>query len=266
MPDLLQLALLIAILLPAGKLVASLCSRFGIPAIIGELMVGIVAGPGGFNLLHRGPFHVGQATNAFMLLAQVGGLLLMFIAGFETDIDRMREAGVTAFLVALSGVIWPFALGAGAAHLLGLSWTPALFIGGALTATSVSISARTLMDGGHMSSPEATVILGAAVIDDVMGLFVLAFLTASLSTGGSESFGAASQASSSSKTLLLDSAPSSSVANDAHQRECRALLCCRVRRCKALARPIDSADAQTDSKRVSNKLCVGPCVDIRHSR
>ncbi len=195
MPDLLQLALLIAILLPVGKLVASLCSRFGIPAIIGELMVGIVAGPGGFDLLHRGPFHVGQATNAFMLLAQVGGLLLMFIAGFETDIERMREAGVTAFLVALSGVIWPFALGAGAAHLLGLSWTPALFIGGALTATSVSISARTLMDGGHMSSVEATVILGAAVIDDVMGLFVLAFLTASLSTGGNESFGAASHAS-----------------------------------------------------------------------
>jgi Kef-type K+ transport system membrane component KefB len=195
MPDLLQLALLIAILLPIGKLVASVCTRFGIPAIIGELMVGIAAGPSALNLLHHGPFHTGSATNAFMLLAQVGGLLLMFIAGFETDIERMHEAGVTAFLVALSGVIWPFALGAGAAHLLGLSWTPALFIGGALTATSVSISARTLMDGGHMSSTEATVILGAAVIDDVMGLFVLAFLTASLSTGGGESFGAASDAS-----------------------------------------------------------------------
>ena len=116
MSDLLQLALLIAILLPAGKLVASLFSRFGIPAIIGELMVGIVAGPGGFNLLQHGPFRTGQASGTFMLLAQIGGLVLMFIAGFETDIERMREAGVTAFLVALSGVIWPFALGAGAAH------------------------------------------------------------------------------------------------------------------------------------------------------
>ena len=75
--------------------------------------------------MQHGPFHTGQASSAFMLLAQIGGLVLMFIAGLETDIDRMREAGVTAFLVALSGVIWPFALGAGAAHLLGLSWTSA---------------------------------------------------------------------------------------------------------------------------------------------
>jgi Kef-type K+ transport system membrane component KefB len=106
----------------------------------------------------------------------------------------MREASVTAFLVALSGVIWPFFLGAAAAHLLGLSWQTAFFLGGALTATSVSISARTLMDAGKMSSPEATVILGAAVIDDVMGLFVLAFLAAGSTTKGA-SFGLAPMAS-----------------------------------------------------------------------
>jgi Kef-type K+ transport system membrane component KefB len=194
MPELLQFALLIAILLPLGKIVASLCTRVGIPAILGELMVGIAAGPGGLNILHLHIFGGGSAASSFMLLAQIGGLVLMFIAGLETDIDRMKEAGVTAFLVALSGVIWPMVVGAGAAHMLGLSWTASLFLGGALTATSVSISARTLMDGGHMSTPEATVILGAAVIDDVMGLFVLAFLTASISTGG-ESFGVASDAS-----------------------------------------------------------------------
>ncbi len=196
MPELLQLALLIAVLLPACKIVASVCSRFGVPAIIGELMVGIVAGPGGFDLFHLHLFHGGQATGTFMLLAQVGGLVLMFIAGFETDIDRMREAGTTAFLVALSGVIWPLVLGTGAGHLLGLSWDVSLFLGGALTATSVSISARTLMDAGKMSSPEASVILGAAVIDDVMGLFVLAFLTASISTNSGESFGFAAEMSS----------------------------------------------------------------------
>ena len=194
MPELMQLALLIAILLPAGKLVASFCTRFGIPAIIGELMVGILAGPGCFNLLHLSLFRQGHATNAFMLLAQIGGLVLMFVAGLETDIDRMKEAGVTAFLVALSGVIWPFVLGAGAGHLLGLSWNASLFLGGALTATSVSISARTLMDGGHMASQEASVILGAAVIDDVMGLFVLGFLTASVSSGKGEAFGFAPDA------------------------------------------------------------------------
>ncbi len=191
MPATLQLALLIAILLPAGKIVASICSRFGIPAILGELMVGVVAGPGCFNMLHMRLFSGTPAADAFLLIAQIGGLVLMFIAGLETDIDRMREASVTAFLVALSGVIWPFFLGAGVAHILGLPWSSAWFLGGALTATSVSISARTLMDAGKMTTPEASVILGAAVIDDVMGLFVLAFLAASCSTTGAGSFGVA---------------------------------------------------------------------------
>jgi Kef-type K+ transport system membrane component KefB len=195
MPASLQLALLIAILLPAGKVVAALCARFGIPAILGELLVGVVAGPGCFNLLHMRLFSGTPAVDAFMLVAQIGGLVLMFIAGLETDIDRMREAGVTAFLVALSGVIWPFCLGASAAHFFGLSWSTACFLGGALTATSVSISARTLMDAGKMASTEATVILGAAVIDDVMGLFVLAFLAASCGTGGTGAFGVAPLAS-----------------------------------------------------------------------
>ena len=191
MPATLQLALLIAILLPAGKIVASISARFGIPAILGELMVGVVAGPGCFNMLHMRLFSGTPAADAFLLIAQIGGLVLMFIAGLETDIERMREASVTAFLVALSGVIWPFFLGAGAAHLLGLPWSSACFLGGALTATSVSISARTLMDARKMTTPEASVILGAAVIDDVMGLFVLAFLAASRSSAGAGAFGVA---------------------------------------------------------------------------
>ena len=111
-------------------------------------------GPGVFNLLHLHLFQDGHATSTLLLLAQIGGYVLMFIAGIETDIDRMREASVTAFIVALSGVIWPFLLGAGVGHLFGLSWTTACFLGGALTATSVSISARTLMDAGQMASPE----------------------------------------------------------------------------------------------------------------
>jgi Kef-type K+ transport system membrane component KefB len=190
----LQLALLLAILLPSCKIAASLFSRLGIPPILGELLVGVVLGPGAINLLHLRLFEGGEATGSLMLLAQLGGLVLMFVAGIETDIDRMREASVTAFLVALSGVIWPFFLGAAVAHLLGLSWQTAFFLGGALTATSVSISARTLMDAGKMSSPESTVILGAAVIDDVMGLFVLAFLAAGSATKGA-SFGLAPMAS-----------------------------------------------------------------------
>ena len=94
----LQLALLIAILLPAGKLAASLCTRFGIPAILGELLVGVLLGPGALNILHLHIFEDGLATGAFMLLAQVGAMVLMFMAGIETDIERMREASVTAFV------------------------------------------------------------------------------------------------------------------------------------------------------------------------
>lgn len=195
MPADLQLSLLIAILLPVSKIVASLCSRFGIPPIIGELMVGVAAGPGCLNMLHLQLFSGTPATDAFMLLAQIGGFVLMFIAGLETDIERMREAGPTAFLVALLGVVWPFFLGAGTAHLFGMSWNNAWFLGGALTATSVSISARTLMDAGKMTSPEASVILGAAVIDDVMGLFVLAFLAAACSAKNASTFGAVPQLS-----------------------------------------------------------------------
>ena len=188
----LQLAILLAILLPATKLAASLFTRFGIPPILGELLVGVMLGPGLINLLHFHMFAGGQATSALLILAQIGGYILMFVAGIETDIDRMREASVTAFLVALSGVIWPFVLGTGVAHMLGLSWRTSCFMGGALTATSVSISARTLMDAGKMATQEATVILGAAVIDDVMGLFVLAFLAASTVTAAKgEVFGVA---------------------------------------------------------------------------
>lgn len=188
----LQLALLVAILLPAGKLCASLFSKIGIPPILGELVVGVLLGPGALNILHMHLFAGGEASNALLLMAQVGGLVLMFIAGLETDIERMREASFAAFLVALSGVIWPFFLGAGIAHMLGLSWSTSCFMGGALTATSVSISARTLMDSGKMASSEATVILGAAVIDDVIGLFVLAFLAAaSTSTSKAAAFGLA---------------------------------------------------------------------------
>ncbi len=191
MPPALQLALLIAILLPAGKIVAAIFTRYGIPAILGELMVGVVAGPGCIDMLHMHLFSGTPAADSFLLLAQIGGFVLMFIAGLETDIDRMKEASATAFLVALLGVIWPFFLGAGAAHILGLPWASSCFLGGALTATSVSISARTLMDAGKMTTPEASVILGAAVIDDVMGLFVLAFLAASVSPIGPSAFGVA---------------------------------------------------------------------------
>src|SRR5260370_2740157 len=132
----LQLALLLAILLPAGKVGASLCPRFGIPAILGELLVGVMLGPGAVNLLHLHLFGGGQATGALMLLAQIGAMVLMFMAGVGTDIERMREASGSAFVVALSGGIWPFLFGAGVGHLFWVSLTTPCFLGRALTAPS----------------------------------------------------------------------------------------------------------------------------------
>src|SRR5258708_3938264 len=160
----LQLALLVAIVLPAVKIAASLCGRFAIPPILGELLVGVVLGPGVLNLLHLHLFDGGQATGAMMLLAQLGGFLLMFIAGVETDIERMRKASGVAFLVALAGVVVPFVLGAGVGHLFGLSWTTACFLGGALTATGGSISAPTPLGSGEVAAPGAPVLLRAAAV------------------------------------------------------------------------------------------------------
>src|SRR5258705_197210 len=102
MPELLQLALLIAILLPAGKLVASLCTRFGIPPIIGELMVGIAAGPGGLNLFHLDLFRRGHAINAFMLLSQVGGL---FVLAFLTASASSASGDSFGFATQASGFL-----------------------------------------------------------------------------------------------------------------------------------------------------------------
>src|SRR5260370_37109676 len=106
----LQLALLLAILLPAGKVGASLCTRFGIPAILGELLVGVMLGPGAVNLLHLHLFGGGRATGALMLLAQVGAMVLMFMAGVATAVEGIGEAAGPALRGALRGVVLPVPL------------------------------------------------------------------------------------------------------------------------------------------------------------
>src|SRR6266498_2933278 len=104
----LQLALLVAILLPAGKLCASLFSRVNIPPILGELVVGVLLGPGALNLLHMHVFADGAASSALLLMAQVGGLVLMFIAGLEPPPERTHEPSLPAFRAAAAGVIRRF--------------------------------------------------------------------------------------------------------------------------------------------------------------
>ena len=120
-------------------------------------------------------------------LADVGVILLMFVAGLETDLAEMRRVGKVAFWAAFGGVVLPMAGGIATAVLFGLPlYWEAIFIGTILTATSVSISAQTLMELGALRSREGATILGAAVIDDVMGIIVLSFVVAFARASGGQ--------------------------------------------------------------------------------
>ncbi len=160
----------IACLLIAAKVAGWLCQRIGIPPVLGQLVVGVL---GGSSLL--GWVHPDALLGS---LAGLGVILLMFIAGMETDMKQMRQVGVAALVSASMGVVLPFVVGSVFAYALGYSLPVSLFLGTLLTATSVSISAQTLKDLGKLRTKEGTTILGAAVIDDVLGLIVLSLILA----------------------------------------------------------------------------------------
>lgn len=187
MPHLLQLILLLALIVAAAKLAGAAANRIGQPAVFGEILVGLLLGPTVLNVLAWPPFAdaamVG-APHAPLLdvvhdFAEVGVILLMFVAGIETDLDEMRRIGKVAFWSAAGGVVLPMIGGVITAVLFGipLFWE-AVFIGTILTATSVSISAQTLIELGALRTREGSTILGAAVIDDVMGILVLSLVVA----------------------------------------------------------------------------------------
>ena len=167
----------LAIILAAAKLGGDLATRARQPAVLGELIAGVLLG----NLGLIGITGLqGLATNPTLdALAQVGVIILLFEVGLESTVHDMLKVGATATLVATLGVITPFVLGwwVGALLLPGASSYAHAFLGATLTATSVGITARVLRDLGKGATPEARVILGAAVIDDVFGLVILAVLT-----------------------------------------------------------------------------------------
>jgi Kef-type K+ transport system membrane component KefB len=160
--------LLVALLaiFAAAKLFGELAERIGQPAVLGEMFGGIVIGVSGLHLIdaHDPLLHV---------LAELGVLLLLFLIGLETDIHRLLSVGGASTAVALTGVLLPFAAGYGVGVWLDYPVTLSVFLGAALTATSVGITARVLSDLGHLKSDESQVILGAAVIDDILGLVLL---------------------------------------------------------------------------------------------
>jgi Kef-type K+ transport system membrane component KefB len=185
----LQLLVLLSLIVAASKLAGAAASRAGQPAVFGEVLMGLILGPTVLNILGWGIFSP-HPTGASLLdtvrdFADIGVILLMLIAGLETDLGEMRRSGTVAFWTAAGGVILPMAGGALTAIAFGLPlrWE-GIFIGAILTATSVSISAQTLLEVGALRSKVGATILGAAVIDDVMGIIVLSVVVALARTGG----------------------------------------------------------------------------------
>ncbi len=177
---------LIVILL-AAKLGGDVFERFRQPAVLGELVFGMIIG--NMTLVGVQFFEPFEHSQILEVLAEIGVIILLFTVGLESSIDEMRRVGAASFMVATFGVIAPFFLGWG----VGILFLPEestyvhIFVGATLTATSVGITARVLKDLGKIKTREAKIILGAAVIDDIMGLVILAVVTGIISaanTGG----------------------------------------------------------------------------------
>ena len=180
--------LFIAIILMVAK-ISSLVERVGQPAVLGELIIGVILG----NLVLLGIhfFEPVKQDPIIAFLAELGVVILLFQIGLESNIQKMKAVGFRAFLVACVGVVAPFILGTylvGPWLMPGLAFNGYLFIGVALTATSVGITARVFRDLNKLQTKEAQIVLGAAVIDDVLGLIILAVVSA-IATVGSVGIG-----------------------------------------------------------------------------
>ena len=176
------LFLTLAAMLVAAKLLGELAARFGQPAVLGELIAGVLLGGSVLGVVPT----EGPAGEVVHVLAQFGVLLLLFEIGLETDLREMFRVGTASLSVAAVGVAVPFLLGfiywaylphAASGSSTDLTMT-AVFVGATLTATSVGITARVLSDLGQMQTEEAKIIIGAAIIDDVLGLVILSVVSA----------------------------------------------------------------------------------------
>lgn len=159
----------LALILVSARLLAELANHLGAPPVIGELAAGILLGPSLLGWL--------EPTPQLQLMAEIGIILLLFKVGLETEADKLVQAGRSAVATALAGFVTPFLLGYGLSRgLFGLSNLTSLMVGGTLTATSIGVTVRVLQDVHRQHSPEGQVVLGAAVMDDVLGVILLATL------------------------------------------------------------------------------------------
>lgn len=168
---------LVVVVLAAAKALGSAARAIGQPAVLGELVAGVALGGSVLGL-------VDSHDQALLLLAEIGVVILLFEIGLETDLAKLLQVGSASAAVAIAGVVLPFALGYAACWLLGTGELQAVVCGAALTATSVGITARVLSDLNRLQLPESQIILGAAVIDDVIGLVILTVVSSAV--GGSE--------------------------------------------------------------------------------
>jgi Kef-type K+ transport system membrane component KefB len=166
----------LAIILFAAKLGDELFKRIGQPAIVGEILAGLLIGPSVLGIVEPG--------ETIELFAELGVVFLLFWVGLETKLSDMREVGSTAAVVGIAGVAVPFAAGTGAGLLFGESASTSLFIGSALAATSVGITSAVFAELKLLTTRAARTVLGAAVIDDILALLLVAVAVGIAADGG----------------------------------------------------------------------------------
>ncbi|WP_297548522.1 cation:proton antiporter [Thermococcus sp.] len=168
----------LALILVTAKLSGYLSSRVGLPAAMGQILGGIIIGASFLDLV--------AYDEGVRLISDIGVVMLLFLAGLETDIEEFRRVGFPSFVIASLGVVVPFLFG----YLLAVEWgypkMEALFLGGVMTATSVSLTANVLLEMKRLRSKVGSTILAAAVVDDVLGIVILTILVA-MSTKGTVS-------------------------------------------------------------------------------
>lgn len=163
-----MIILQLAIILIASKIAGDISVRLGQPSVLGKLLIGIILGPSVLGVVNE--------TETLTEFSQIGVILLMFIAGLETDLDEFKRTGKASSFVGVAGIVAPLAFGYLAGMVLHLTSIESLFLGLLLSATSVSISVQALKEMNQLKSREGATILGAAVIDDILVILALAFL------------------------------------------------------------------------------------------
>ncbi len=172
----------VATILIAARIMGEVAARLGIPSVIGEIVAGVILGPSMIGLI--------EAEGLIWVLAEIGIILLLFEVGLETDIGELASAGTKSIIVAIAGFLLPFASCFTISYYgFELDFLVSLLIAGTMTATSIGITMRTLTDLDRDQSHEGHIILGAAVLDDIMGVLLLAILFNFITSGSVDLIG-----------------------------------------------------------------------------